>query len=110
MRRESVYLYLLAISEIAISENSRLLLASVAEQAGLSLTWSQIPEDKYSCNVAHNIELFDFLMSLLNALCCVSLVIVSFANNKSLWDFFVCATCEQQIHRPSAPLMFISAA
>ena len=28
-----------------IFENSRLQLASVAEQAGLNLTWSKIPED-----------------------------------------------------------------
>ena len=28
-------------------------LASVAEQAGLNLTWLKIPEDKFSCDVAH---------------------------------------------------------
>ena len=28
-------------------------LASVTEQAGLSLTWSQIPEDRFSRDVAH---------------------------------------------------------
>ena len=29
------------------------LLVSVAEQAGLCLTWSKIPEDKFSRDVAH---------------------------------------------------------
>ena len=33
---------------VAISKTSRLQLASVAEQAGLSLTWSQTPEDRFS--------------------------------------------------------------
>ena len=28
-------------------------LASVAAQAGLSLTWSQTPEDRFSCDAAH---------------------------------------------------------
>ena len=32
---------------------SRFLLASVAEQAGLNLTWSKFPEDTFSCDVAH---------------------------------------------------------
>ena len=36
------------ISTVAISEFSRLQLVSVAEQAGLSLTWSQTPEDMFS--------------------------------------------------------------
>ena len=35
------------------SKSSRLLLDSVAEQAGLSLTWSLTPEDRFSCDVAH---------------------------------------------------------
>ena len=29
------------------------MLASVAEQAGLSLNWSETPEDRFSCVVAH---------------------------------------------------------
>ena len=33
---------------ISISEISSLYLASVAPQAGLSLPWSQIPEDRFS--------------------------------------------------------------
>ena len=37
----------------AISRNSKLQLASVAEQAGLSLTSSQTPEDRISQGVAH---------------------------------------------------------
>ena len=36
------------ISLDSISEISSLYLASVAEQAGLSLTWSQSPEDTFS--------------------------------------------------------------
>ena len=35
------------------SKISRLLLVAVAEQAGLNLTWSQIPEDRFSHEVAH---------------------------------------------------------
>ena len=33
---------------VSISEISSLYLASVAEQAGLSFTWSQTPEDPFS--------------------------------------------------------------
>ena len=46
-------------SKIAISEISRLLLASVAEQACLSLTWSHITGDRFSHDVAH---LFSFVL------------------------------------------------
>ena len=35
-----------------ISKLSRFYLASVAEQAGLNLTWSKIPKDTFSCDVA----------------------------------------------------------
>ena len=38
---------------LAKSKISRLWLVSVAEQAGLSLTWSQTPEDRFSHDVAH---------------------------------------------------------
>ena len=41
-------IYILAISTV-----SRLWLASVAEQAGLNLTWSKLPEDTFSRDVAH---------------------------------------------------------
>ena len=44
---------LLSISLVSISEVSSLYLASVAVQAGLSLTWSQIPEDRFSHDKAH---------------------------------------------------------
>ena len=37
----------------AISKVSRFKLASVAEEAGLNLTWSKIPEDKFSLDAAH---------------------------------------------------------
>ena len=37
---------------LAISKASRFQLASVAEQAGLNLTWSKIPEDTFSRDVA----------------------------------------------------------
>ena len=36
-----------------IAEISRLQLASVAEQASLSLTWSETPEDTFSHGLAH---------------------------------------------------------
>ena len=38
---------------LAISKVSRFQLASVAEQAGLDLTWSKIPEEMLSRDVAH---------------------------------------------------------
>ena len=38
---------------LAISKVSRLYLVSIAEHAGLSLTWSQISEDAFSRDVAH---------------------------------------------------------
>ena len=41
-------IYILAISKV-----SRFYLASVAEQAGLNLTWSNIPEDTFSRDVAY---------------------------------------------------------
>ena len=37
---------------LAISKVSRFKLVSVAEQAGLNLTWSKISEDTFSRNVA----------------------------------------------------------
>ena len=37
---------------VVIFEISRLQLASVAEQASLNLTWSKIPEDTFSRDVA----------------------------------------------------------
>ena len=37
---------------LAISKGSRFQLASVAEQAGLNLSWSKIPEDTFSLDVA----------------------------------------------------------
>ena len=41
---------------LAIAEISRLLLVSVAEQVGLSLTWSETPDDRFSHDVAHFIS------------------------------------------------------
>ena len=38
---------------LAISKVSRFELASVAEQAGLNVTWLKIPEDTFSRDVAH---------------------------------------------------------
>ena len=38
---------------VPISKISRLKLASVAAQAGLNLTWSKFPEDRFSLDVAH---------------------------------------------------------
>ena len=43
---------------LAISKVSRLYLVSIAEQAGLSLNWSKIPEDKFLRGVAHIVCLF----------------------------------------------------
>ena len=37
---------------LTISKVSRFWLASIAEQAGLNVTWSKIPEDTFSCDVA----------------------------------------------------------
>ena len=41
------------ISLDSIGEFSRLLLASVAAQAGLCLAWSETPEDRFSHDEAH---------------------------------------------------------
>ena len=41
---------------LALSKVSRFLLASVAEQAGLNLTWSKISEDMFSRDVAQVIK------------------------------------------------------
>ena len=41
------------LSILSISKVSRPWLASVAEQASLSRTWSQTPEDRFSRDVAH---------------------------------------------------------
>ena len=38
---------------LAISKVSRYKLTSVVEQADLNLTWSKIPEDTFSLDVAH---------------------------------------------------------
>ena len=41
-----------SISLVSIFAISLYSLASVAEQAGLILTWSETPEDRFSCDVA----------------------------------------------------------
>ena len=38
---------------LAIAEISRPLLVSSDEQVGLSLDWSQTPEDRFSCDMDH---------------------------------------------------------
>ena len=42
------------MSLISVTKMSSLMLASVAEQAGLSLTWSETPEDTFSHDEAHS--------------------------------------------------------
>ena len=44
------------ICVLAISKVSRFQLASVAEQAGLNLTWLKIPKDTFSSDVANLIN------------------------------------------------------
>ena len=41
------------MSLVSVSEISSLMLASVAEQASLSLTWSETPEDTFCHVMAH---------------------------------------------------------
>ena len=41
------------MSPVSVTEISSLMLASVAEQASLSLTWSETPEDTFSHDEAH---------------------------------------------------------
>ena len=41
------------ISLVSVSKSSSLMLASVADQASLSLTWSENPEDSFSQYEAH---------------------------------------------------------
>ena len=48
----------------SIAEISRLWLASVAEQASLSLTWSETPEDTFSHGEAHKKLLFRIISFL----------------------------------------------
>ena len=47
---------------LAISKVSRFKLVSVAEQAGLNLTWSKISEDTFSRNVAQLFFSFFFFL------------------------------------------------
>ena len=41
------------MSLVSVTKISNLMLASVAEQASLSLTWSKTPEDTFSHDEAH---------------------------------------------------------
>ena len=41
------------MSLVSVTKISRLMLASVAEQASLSLTWSETPEDMFSHDEVH---------------------------------------------------------
>ena len=41
------------MSLVSVTKISSLMLASVAEQASLSLTWAETPEDKFSHDEAH---------------------------------------------------------
>ena len=41
------------MSLVSVTEISSLMLASLAEQASLSLTWSETPEDTFSHDEAH---------------------------------------------------------
>ena len=41
------------LSLVSVTKDSSPMLASVAEQACLSLTWSETPEDTFSCDDAH---------------------------------------------------------
>ena len=41
------------MSPVSVTKISSLMLASVAEQAGLSLTWSETPEDTFCHDDAH---------------------------------------------------------
>ena len=41
------------MSLVSVTKISSLILASVAEQAGLCLTWSETPEDTFSHDDAH---------------------------------------------------------
>ena len=41
------------MSLVSVAKSSSLMLVSVAEQAGLSLTWSETPEDTFSHDGAH---------------------------------------------------------
>ena len=52
---------------LAMSKVSRFQLVSVTEQAGWNVTWSKIPEDTFSRDVAHIINCarwFEFLLFL----------------------------------------------
>ena len=51
------------MSLVSVTKISSLMLASVAEQASLSLTWSETPEDRFSLDEAH-VYLFNPLMCI----------------------------------------------
>ena len=64
------------ISQVSIFAISLLLLASVAEQAGLSLTWSETPEDRFS----HDVAQFMLFYGLLT----ITIMILSFVTKRSV--------------------------
>ena len=53
-------------SAVSVTKFSNLMLASVAEQTGLSLTWSETPEDTFSHDEAHMITLSYCLRPCIN--------------------------------------------
>ena len=52
------------MSLVSVTKMSSLILASVAEQASLSLTWSETPENKFSHGAAQIVSVFFTLMDL----------------------------------------------
>ena len=67
---------------LAISKVSRYQLASVAEQAGLNLTWLKIPKDMFSRDVAH---IKNFMLSSWCLYFCLSLLYPLSYKAFSLW-------------------------
>ena len=57
---------------LAMSKVSRLWLLPIAKQACLSLTWSQIPEDIFSSDMAHIFSQSSFLQAMLTLVSDVS--------------------------------------
>ena len=71
------------ISLDSIAEISRLQLASIAEQASLSLTWSETPEDTFCRVMAHVVSVFTIHCSPDSVI--VLVLSSNFMSDENLW-------------------------
>ena len=69
------------ICVLALSKVSRFSVASVADQAGLKLSWSKIPEDTFLPDVAH---ILFFKCKVIIGLHCIMMLLYWFVSCSSL--------------------------